>query len=234
MALYVGAVQVHSDFTGLSADEYSSKILSYLCDMGFEETLLTAMKASNELRLYKEEREDDPVKQYLLERAKEFNWKKTRSVLTAIERYFIYCANTHNRKNAAKIAELEAEHERMARERNTTVEKLRNGMEIPNDQRWQDWKQEYDDFVIKAQRPPPEEEIEYVQHPNNKIEVKTKPVTKVEYWLIGKQQLDHLIAWRRGLKKNKINWRGISPLKRDEIFRPIRASSKAAKKKNPK
>jgi hypothetical protein len=185
--------------------------VSWMVDFGFKDTLINDMVAANKLRLYREFRADDLVKKHLKDQCAWLEIKTTRSVLELIEKYFANSANIHNGKHAEAISALEEQHEKMARERNTTVERLRNGMGIPDNERWRDAKYNYEDFLSKAQVPQP--------YADDKGEL-IKP--KVEYWQIDKDFLDALVVWRRYLKSLKgtlkVPWKTLRALSRDELW----------------
>jgi hypothetical protein len=223
--LYVASAFYVSDTKRLTAEQLYERDVASLHTLGFKERLLEVSAEGAKLRLYRKDRTDgDPAKDYLQEysRAGLRDWKKTRSVLDAIKKYFIYRANSHNTKYAKHIAELEASHLRMAAERGTTLQRLRNGMEIPVIELWFDAEEYYADFLVKIQVPGPEFDDDC-----KKIQ------SKIEYWEIPREFLDQIISWRHELRKRKIDWKGIRLRSREEIFGSEK-SDNAGEVNNPK
>jgi hypothetical protein len=207
----------------LSPEGLHERYVTALSRLGFTDEYLEAVAKANKLRLYHEDQADDPTKDYLLKHsgAGLRDWKKTRTVLEAIKKYFIRRANAHNTENAKGIAELEAKHHRMAAERGVTPQRLRDGMVIPSDQLWLDAEKDYADFLDHLQVPGPE------------FDHGKKISSKIEYWEIPMDFLEQIISWRHELKKQKVDWKGIRLLTREEIFGSEKPQ-KAAKIKNPK
>jgi hypothetical protein len=124
----------------------------------------------------------DAVRSYLSKKAPHLNWTKSRSVRDAIELFHLDRARRHNDKNAAAIASLERKHQKMARKVNKTVERIREGMHIGDDERRFDGRAMFDEFMAKRA------EFE-------------EGGPRVRYWELEDSFLDSLIAWRRDVKK---------------------------------
>ncbi len=223
--LYMASAFYVSDTKRFTPCQLYERYVAALCHLGFTERLLEASAEGTKLRLYRKDRTDgDPAKDYLMKHsgAGLRDWKKTRSVLDAIKKYFIYRANSHNTKYAKGISELEASHHRLTAERGTTLQRLRNGMVMPDNQLWFHAEEDYADFLVHLQVPAPEfdDDGKIIQ-------------SKIEYWEIPTEFLDRIIRWRHELKKQKVDWKGIRLLSREEIFVSDKPH-KAAKAKNQK
>jgi hypothetical protein len=162
----------------------------------------------------------DQVRAYLQKKPAYLNMRKTRSVLSTIELYFLKTAHDHNLRNKEKIEELEKSWARLAKQRTkemrrtVTVEEIRNGWQLTeNDAIRRDGDREYEDFMNEA-----------AVRADGISEGHHFRLGKVRYWELTEDFLDKLINFRRRLKEAHVGIRDL------EAELKQRATAKRGKK----
>ena len=170
---------------------------------------LALVSRSKKLRLYPDNARVDPetriqffdgnfdeARSYLHKKLPYLNMKKTRSVLFTIKLYFLKTAHDHNRRNRKKIEKVEKRCARLAKKRTkkigrpVTIDEIRNGMQLWDDQIRRDGNHEYDDFMDRAA----------VRAEGTSEGHHFRP-GKVFYWELPESFLDKLVRFRLDVKK---------------------------------